>query len=117
MKITKYNNCTKVKIKNRKISVYTREDGTLLLEAIMVSDKESASIPRAGHLNLRDSAVVTSLAFSREGAVALLNALYHELDQDNLGNRNLDRFNDNNPEEMSIEEKTELVKNLFNQRL
>ena len=117
MKITRYNNCTRVKIKNRKISIYTREDGTLLLEAVMVSDKESANIPRAGHLNLRDSAVVTSLAFSREGAVALLNALYHELDQDKLGSRKLDKFNDDEPEEMSIEEKTELVKNLFNQRL
>jgi hypothetical protein len=106
MKITRYKNCTRVKIKNRKISVYTREDGTLLLEALIVSDKESASIPRAGHLNLRDSAVVTSLAFSREGAVALLNALYHELDQDKLEKEK--------EEEMSIEEKTELVKNLFN---
>jgi hypothetical protein len=113
MKITKYKNCTKVKINNRKISVYTREDGTLLLEAIMVSDKESASIPRAGHLNLRDSAVVTSLAFSREGAVALLNALYHELDQDKVGTRNFHTL-ERKKEEMSIEEKTELIKNLFN---
>ena len=81
MKTTIYKNCTKAKIKNRRIGVFTKEDGSILIEAKMLSDKELVNTPRAQHVNIGDKIVVTGVKFTRKAAIALLNCLYHELNK------------------------------------
>jgi len=80
MKIIEYKNCTKAKIKNRRVGVYTKEDG-IVIEFKQLSKLELVNKPRAEHLNIGDKIVVTGVKITRESAIALLNCLYHELNK------------------------------------
>ena len=80
MKVTEYINCTKAKIKNRRVSVYTKEKN-ILIEFKQLSELELVNEPRALHLNIGDKIVVTGVMITRESAIALLNCLYHELNK------------------------------------
>jgi hypothetical protein len=80
MKITKYNNCTQAKIKNRRVSVYTKEKN-IAIEFKQLSELELVNEPRAVHKNIGDKIVVTGVMITRESAIALLNCLYNELDK------------------------------------
>jgi len=78
MEITIYKNCTKSKIKNRRIGVFTKDDG-ILIELKQLSELELVNEPRAVHSNIKDKIVITGVKISREAAIALLNCLYYEL--------------------------------------
>jgi hypothetical protein len=80
MKVTKYINCTKAKIKNRRVGVYNEGD-EIIIEFKQLSDLELVNEPRAIHKNIGDKIVVTGVKITKESAIALLNCLYHELNK------------------------------------
>lgn len=80
MKTTKYINCTKAKIKNRRVGVYTKEKN-IIIEFKQLSELELVNEPRAVHTNIGDKIVVTGVMITRESAIALLNCLYNELNK------------------------------------
>jgi rRNA-processing protein FCF1 len=78
MKIIKYQNATKIRLKNKNIQVLSNSD-TLLITCKVISEIENVNKQRAVHENLRNKAVSTTLLMSKESAIALYYALESEL--------------------------------------
>lgn len=78
-KITRYKNCTKAKIKNRRLAVGKRKDGGLII-AFKVLD--GSLDKRSIHNVIAGKIVETAIVLSPEAAEDLLYCLYEELTRD-----------------------------------
>jgi hypothetical protein len=79
--ITEYPNATKVKTKNRRVMVISLPENEFVIEMKIVSDKETANIPRAVHECYKNKVTLTGIKISREAAESLLYCLIKELEK------------------------------------
>ena len=79
-KVITYKDSTKVKSKDRRVSVFTLPDQEIGIQLKIVADKNALK-PRAYHKVDKDKVVTTSLKISVEGAYSLMLALQQELEK------------------------------------
>lgn len=78
-KLINYSNATKIRLKNKRLNIYTLDKKEIIIDIISLSEKNEVNKPRAIHLNLKDKAVSTSFKITREMALSLVYGLENEL--------------------------------------
>lgn len=76
--VVEYKNATKIKLKNRRITVIDLKDD-IYIESKILSEKENANTRRSSHESIKDKIVVTGIRFSPEAAFSIMYGIQQQL--------------------------------------